>query len=122
NARNLEAAKGQGIREVERRDLRRHMKVDAAALRNCRCELETHSKLFPDDRDGTELPALYDGEGELPSSQEGRLLAGEGEQVRLRKTLELSPRLEHVNDRFEIRVSVHQEEPHQSIRDRFDDA
>src|SRR6059036_1510563 len=122
NARNLEPAKGQSIREVERRYLGRHVKVDAAALGNRRRELQTHSELFPDDRDGTELSALYDGEGELPSSQEGRLLAREGKQVRLRKTLELSPRLEHVNDRFEIRVGVHEEEPQQSIRDRFDDA
>src|SRR5947199_9934223 len=95
NARNLEAAKGQGIREVERRHLRRHVKVDAAALRNGRGELETHSKLFPDDRDGTQLLAFDHGEGELPSSQVGRLLAGAGTQVRLHKTLELSPRLAH---------------------------
>src|SRR5438094_7292386 len=76
NARNLEAAKGQGIREVERRHLRRHVKVDAAALRNCRGELETDSKLFPDDRDGTDLPALYDGQAGLPSIQQRPLLAG----------------------------------------------
>src|SRR5881409_3375360 len=76
NARNLEPAKGQGIREVERRYLGRHVKADAAALGNRRRELQTHSELFPDDRDGTELSALYDGEGELPSSQEGRLMAG----------------------------------------------
>src|SRR5207245_7069307 len=122
DAPNLEPAKGQGIREVERRYLGRHVKADAAALGNRRRELQTHSELFPDDRDGTELSALDDGEGELPSSQEGRLLAREGKQVRLRKTLELSPRLEHVNDPFEIRVGVHKEEPQQSIRDRFDDA
>ena len=122
NARNLEPAKGQGIREVERRYLGRHVKADAAALGNRRRELQTHSELFPDDSDGTELSALYDGEGELPSSQEGRLLARKGKQVRLRKTLELSPRLEDVNDPFEIRVGVHKEEPQQSIRDRFDDA
>src|SRR5256886_12306198 len=88
NARNLEPAKGQGIREVERRYLGRHVKADAAALGNRRRELQTHSELFPDDSDGTELSALYDGEGELPSSQEGRLLARESKQVRLRKRSE----------------------------------
>src|SRR2546422_6265660 len=34
------------------------------------------------------------------------LLAREGKQVRLRKTLELSPRLAHVNDPFELGVGV----------------
>src|SRR5687767_2351016 len=106
--RDAESLEHDAVVEVERADFRTDMQPDEVAG-NRRFEIQPDAKLLEQDRNRPGR-ALHDRYGEFTTSQEARLLAVVGDQIRLGQALEVSVGLQRLDQRAGVVLGIEQKQ------------